>query len=99
MDVHSAKPKSEKKNTNMNLKVLAMYSALVALGAVSQASAQTTNFYLTGSTAYRTKTFNAINALSGWSAPPTIAARGGSHANGDNAPYMLFHGTYRGIDT
>jgi hypothetical protein len=102
MDIRSVKPKSEKtkQDIDMNRKTLLLVcSALAALGAVSQVSAQTTNFYITGSTAFRSKTFNAIFGLSGWTGSPTFAGRGGSHANGDNCPYMLWHGTYHGIDT
>ncbi len=73
-------------------------TALIALGIVSQATAQN-HIYLTGSTAFRSRVFAAINGLSGWSSPPTVSARGGSHANGDNASYMLFHGTYNSVDT
>lgn len=74
--------------------------ALAAFGFISQASAQN-HVYITGSTAFRSRIFNGIKALPGWS--PAItgpqAAFGGSHSNGDNAQYMLFHGTYNGADT
>lgn len=69
---------------------------LVALGLASEASAQN-HIYITGSTAFRARIFNSIINLPGWS--PAItgpqAAFGGSHALGDNAQFMLFHGTYR----
>lgn len=83
----------------MNRKTIVI-SALLALGIVSQAMAQN-HIYITGSTAFRSKLFNAIIALPGWNPAITapVAAFGGSHANGDNAQYMLFHGTYSNVDT
>ncbi len=81
----------------MNRKAL-LTSALIAAGLVSQASASN-EIYLTGSTAFRSRIYNALIALPGWS--PAItgpqATFGSSSASG--AAYMLFHGTYNGVDT
>ena len=98
----------------MNKKSL-LTCALVAVGVISQASADNT-VYFTGSTAFRTQAFNTLNSVAGPSAGGvfdipgttvaghvapaiTLSAWGGSHANGDNAAFMLFHGNIGGSPT
>jgi hypothetical protein len=102
------------KKNSMNKKSL-LTCALVAVGVISQASADNT-VYFTGSTAFRTQSFNTLNSTAGPSAGGvfdipgttvnghvapniTLSAWGGSHANGDNAAYMLFHGNIGGSPT
>lgn len=81
----------------MNRKAL-ITSALIGLGILSQASASN-EIYLTGSTAFRSRIYSAILALPGWSPAITApqATFGGSSTAGSQ--YMLFHGTYNGVDT
>ena len=84
---------------NLNHGKMLALSAVAALGLASQASAQTTNFYITGSTAFRSTAWKAIWQSPNWTGVPTFAGRNGSHAAGDNCQWMQWHGTYRGIDT
>src|SRR5882724_3836545 len=69
-------------------------AALLALGLVSQANADTV--YITGSTAFRSAVFQAIT--NSFDAVPTIATRGGSATSGNNGSYMVFHGTVSAAD-
>lgn len=71
-------------------------SALLALGLISQASADVV--YLTGSTAFRGTVATAL-ATPGlvFDGTPTIATRGNTTYT--KAPYVLFHGTVGGVDT
>ncbi len=72
-------------------------SALLALGLISQASAANVVF-ITGSTAFRSQSFLAIKASFDGGAP-SLAARGGSAGDGNNANFMLFHGNVGGAET
>jgi hypothetical protein len=98
----------------MNKKSL-LTCALVAVGVISQASADNT-VYFTGSTAFRTQAFNTLNSVAGPSAGGvfdipgttvgghvapaiTLSSWGASHVNGDNGSFMLFHGNIGGTPT
>jgi hypothetical protein len=72
-------------------------SALLVLGVISQAGAANV-VYITGSTAFRSQSFLAIKA-SFDGGNPTLAARGGSAASGNNGTFMLFHGNVGGAET
>ena len=77
----------------------ALTAALIALGIVSQASADNV-VYLTGSTAFRSTVYNALHTPGTvFDATPAIteAEFGGSSASGAN--YMLFHGNIAGTPT
>lgn len=69
-------------------------AALLALGLVSPANADT--IYITGSTAFRSVAFQALT--NSFDAIPTIATRDGSAASGNNANWMVFHGTVATAD-
>lgn len=79
-------------------KVSLLTTALIALGLVSQASADNT-IYLTGSTAFRSTVYTALTTAGTiFDAAPDFAAEdGGSAANKCN--YMLFHGNINSVPT
>lgn len=74
-------------------------AALIAVGVVAQASADPV-VYLTGSTAFRSTVYAALNSGAGPSAggvfdsQPSAATYGNTAANGAN--YMIFHGNISG---
>lgn len=72
-------------------------TALLGLGLVSQAGAAN-QVFVTGSTAFRSQSFLAIKTLFD-GGNPQLAARGGSSTTGNNASYMLFHGSVGGVET
>jgi hypothetical protein len=72
-------------------------TGLLGCGLISQADAAN-QVYITGSTAFRSQAFLAIKATFD-GGNPQLAARGGSAASGNNANYMLFHGTIGTVET
>jgi hypothetical protein len=70
-------------------------AALIALGLISQASADNV-VYLTGSTAFRSTVYNVLAGTNVFDAAPTYVSRKGS---GSSASYMLFHGDINGTPT
>lgn len=77
--------------------------ALLAASVAASASADNV-VYLTGSSAFRSTVYNALNSSAGTNAggvfdtgPDGVATFGGSSASGAN--YMLFHGTIAGTAT
>lgn len=82
----------------MNKKSIVLCAATAAALAFQAAGAGNT-IYLAGSTAFRSAAFADILALPGWSPAPTVGARGGSAASGNNASYQNIHGTYKGVET
>src|SRR5581483_5289114 len=97
----------------MNKKTL-LTCALIAAGVISQASADNV-VYFTGSTAFRSTTFGALNNAAGGSAAVfdkpgtvvggvtapsiTLCTYQGNTTTGNNANYMLFHGNINGTPT
>jgi len=74
-------------------------TALLGLGLVSQAGAANPNqVFVTGSTAFRSQAFLGIRALFD-GGNPQQAFRGGSAPSGNNAQYMLFHGSIGTVET
>jgi hypothetical protein len=74
-------------------------TALLGLGLVSQAGAANPNqVFVTGSTAFRSQAFLGIRALFD-GGNPQQAFRGGSSTTGNNAQYMLFHGSIGTVET
>src|SRR5262249_55486151 len=72
----------------MKMKTILLAGAL-GLGAVNLASAATVQYvYLTGSTAARTASYNALNSLNVWDSAPTFVGFGNSTAS--KSTYMIF---------
>src|ERR1700733_15804430 len=77
-------------------------AALVALGIVAQASAQTPVVYLTGSTAFRTAVFDTLSSTLGrgsggvFDASPAVQYTTYGNSTAGSANYMVFFGNISG---
>lgn len=78
---------------NMKKQAVIAAAAALALGLTAQANAQTA-VYITGSTAFRTQTMNAVYALFDGGAPTNIVSRGGTDPH--SATYAIVSGTIGG---
>jgi hypothetical protein len=77
-------------------------AALVALGIVAQASAQTPVVYLTGSTAFRAAVFNTLSSTAGpgnggvFDASPAVEYTTYGNSSASSGSYMVFYGNISG---